>query len=74
MTVIETKVKRWGNSLAFIIPSHAVESRKIRENDELKVIIVDNSKKNLEEAFGSLKGWKINSQKTKNELRKEWLD
>ena len=26
----------------------------------------------IKEAFGSLKDWKINSQKVKDELRKEW--
>lgn len=28
----------------------------------------------MKKAFGSLKGWKIDSQKVKDELRKEWGD
>ena len=72
MTVIEGKVKKWGNSLAVIIPSHAIEAKKIKENDNINVIIVNNSRKVLEETFGSLKG-KIrkSSQQIKDELRKE---
>jgi len=30
-------------------------------------------KKKAKKAFGSLKKWKLNPQKVKNELRKEWM-
>ncbi len=33
---------------------------------------VKSSKKTVKEIFGSLKDWKIDTQKFKDELRKEW--
>lgn len=72
MTLIETKVKRWGNSLGIIIPSQTVEKRKIKENDKINVIIVNDSKKVFDETFGMLKGkFKKSSQEMKDELRRE---
>ena len=38
--------------------------------DEITVEI--NPKNVLRETFGTLKNWKIDSQKVKDELRKEW--
>lgn len=72
MSVIETKVKRWGNSLGIIIPSEAVEMRNIKENQNISVIILEDSKRVLEETFGALKGkLKRSSQEIKDELRKD---
>jgi antitoxin component of MazEF toxin-antitoxin module len=44
MSVISTKVRRWGNSLGIIIPSEAVNSRKLKENQIVGVIILEDSK------------------------------
>ena len=72
MTTIETKVKRWGNSLGIIIPSHIAEAGKIKENDDIKVIVIPDSKKALKETFGMLKRKLAkSSQQMKDELRKE---
>ncbi|MBS3092203.1 hypothetical protein J4466_02180 [Candidatus Pacearchaeota archaeon] len=72
MVIIETKVKRWGNSFGIIIPSETITSKRIRENQEISVIILEDSKKVLEETFGSLKNkLKKSSQELKNELRRE---
>jgi len=63
MEVIETKVKKWGNSLGIIIPSNTIEARNIKENDNVKV---------LQETFGMLKGKiKKPTQQIKDELRRE---
>ena len=72
MTAIQGKVKRWGNSLAFIIPNHIVEVGKIKEHDEIQVIVVPDSRKALRETFGMLKGTLTKSgQQMKDELRRE---
>ncbi len=67
---IQTRLRRWGNSLGIIIPGDVVQEKGLSEGEE---IIIEISKKNtLQELFGSLPKWKINSQKIKNILRKEW--
>lgn len=72
MTVIEAKVKRWGNSLGIIIPSEAVEKENIRENSNIQIIILKDSKEAFKKTFGMLKG-KITkpTQQIKDELRRE---
>ena len=72
MTLIETKVKRWGNSFGVIIPSETVEIKNIKENDKIKVLIIKDSKEALRKTFGLLKG-KITkpTQQIKDELRRE---
>lgn len=66
----KTKAKEWGNSLGIIIPREIANKEHITANEE---VIVEIKRKNaLKEVFGSLKGWKINTQKLKDELRKEW--
>ncbi len=72
MTVIESKVKKWGNSLAVIIPNYVAEANKIREEDTIRVIVVPDSRKVLRETFGIGKGrLKKSGQQIKDELRKE---
>ena len=44
MTVIEAKVKRWGNSFGVVIPIEVVEKEKIKENQTLKLILLKDSK------------------------------
>lgn len=72
MTVIEAKIKRWGNSLGIIIPSEAVAARKLKENDEVTILVFEDSKKALKESFGSLRGKLTKSgQQIKDELRRD---
>jgi len=72
MTVIEAKVKKWGNSFGVVIPIEIVEAEKIKENDSLKLIVLRDSKKAFKETFGLLKG-KITkpTQQIKDELRRD---
>lgn len=71
---METKarIKIWGNSLGIVIPRDIVIREDLQENDEVTVKI---SKKNtLKGFFGKGKdGIKIDTQKMKDEIRKEWL-
>jgi len=72
MVVIETKVKRWGNSFGLIIPKETIINQKIKENQNISVIIIEDSKKVLNETFGSLKNkLKRSSQEIKDDIRRE---
>jgi len=72
MVIIETKVKKWGNSFGVIIPSETVAAKNIRENQHISVLILEDSKKVLKETFGSLKGkLKKTSQEMKDEIRRD---
>ena len=64
--------KRWGSSIAVIIPREVVIKEKIKEE---KPIIIEIIKKRPKagELFGLLKGWKKSSQEIKNEAREGWL-
>ena len=72
MTAIQAKVKRWGNSLGIIIPSETVEDKKIRENQNISIIILEDSRKAFRETFGMGKGKiKKSAQQIKDELRRD---
>ena len=56
MIEIKSKIKRWGNSsLAFIIPKEIVIGKKLKANQEIKVLLEEDSNV-LKETFGILKG------------------
>ena len=67
---LKVKARRWGNSIAFILPKLIVDEKKIRENDEITVEI---KKRPLaRETFGILKNWKRSTQEIKDEMRRGW--
>ena len=67
---IQTRVRKWGNSFGLVIPAEEVREKNLQENEE--IIITIEKKRSIKELFGSLKNWKINSNKVKKELKKEW--
>jgi len=72
MTVIEAKVKRWGNSFGVVIPIEVVEKEKIKENQTLKLILLKDSKEVFKKTFGMLKGKLTKpTQQIKDELRRD---
>ncbi|MBI3412658.1 MAG: AbrB/MazE/SpoVT family DNA-binding domain-containing protein [Candidatus Aenigmarchaeota archaeon] len=70
MAETQSTVKKWGSSLGVIIPSGLARQERIQEGDE--VIIEIKKKKTIRELFGSMKNLKIDSQRMKDEIRKEW--
>ena len=75
MAVIETKLRKWGNSFGAIIPRHVMEANKIKEEDTIRFIIIPDSKKVFKDTFGMLKGKLTKStQQMKDELRRELYD
>ncbi|MDP3728940.1 MAG: hypothetical protein Q8R18_05835 [bacterium] len=66
----EARVKSWGSSLGLIVPKEVVKKEHLSDGEQ--VIIDIQKKKNIKDIFGSLKGWKIDSQKMKDTMRREW--
>ena len=66
----KAKLKKWGSSLGLIVPAEIVKKEDLREGEEIVVDI--RKRKTLEDIFGSLKDWKIDSQKMKDEARRDW--
>ena len=67
--VIQTKLRRWGNSIGIVIPNEFLREKNLKEGEE--VVINIEKKESIRNIFGSLKNWKINAQKVKDEIRKE---
>ncbi len=67
---IKTKIRKWGNSLAVILPRDIVEKTKLKENDELVVEI--KKQHQAREFFGILSSWKKSAQSIKDEMRSGW--
>ncbi len=68
--ITKAKVKNWGSSLGIVIPIEVVKEEHLKPGAE---VLIDIKKKStLSEVFGIAKEWKIDSQKLKDQLRKEW--
>ena len=68
---IKTKARKWGNSIAIILPKIIVDENKIEENEEITVEI--NKKPLAGDLFGNFPEWrKKSTQKIKDEMRKGW--
>ena len=64
------KVRRSGNSTVLVLPPHYIRDRKIRLGQEVEFEIF--RKVDLSKLWGRGKHLKIDAQKAKDELRKEW--
>ena len=71
MVEVNVKVRKWGDSLAVIIPKEIAEREKIRVEDNVNLKIEKEA--NLSDVFGILKGkLKKTAQQLKNEARRGW--
>lgn len=71
MAEMDTQVKKWGDSLAVIIPKEIAEKEKIHLKDKVHLRIEKET--DLSDVFGILKGkLKKTPQQLKNEARKGW--
>lgn len=71
MPELETKVKRWGDSLAIIIPKQVAQEGKIKVDDTIHVTIEQG--KDFSDVFGILKNKiKKTPQQLKDEAKKGW--
>lgn len=70
MTQIKTIARKWGDSVAIIIPKRLAESKKIKPMDEI-VVTIEKEKASLKDLFGAWKTKKT-AQELKDESRKDW--
>ncbi len=71
MIEVRTKLRKWGNSFGVVVPINKVNDAGVKEGEDVTILINKTNKNVISEIFGSLKGWKINAQKFKDEMRKE---
>ncbi len=73
---IETFTRKWGNSIAVIIPSNIVEQQKLKENEEIIVKFEKKKPKKVKAGalFGFLKDWKKPTDEILKEADKGWKD
>ena len=53
--MIKVKIKKWGNSYGIVIPKEVMKDENLKNNEEIEILIVKDSKKRFDELFGSLK-------------------
>lgn len=70
MATVPVKLRRWGNSLAAIIPASVARKEGLKEGDEIVVEI--DKRALLRAAFGSMPELRIHPQKMKDEDRDAW--
>ena len=59
--------------MGIIIPKEIIEQEKLKENQEVELLMLRDSKKVLKEMWGSLKTGR-SAQEIKDELRRELYD
>lgn len=69
---IETLTRRWGNSIAIIIPAQMAEQEKIKENEKVTVKIEKKKKVKVKDVFGLLPDWKRPTEEILAEADKGW--
>ncbi|MEK6894534.1 MAG: AbrB/MazE/SpoVT family DNA-binding domain-containing protein [Nanoarchaeota archaeon] len=72
MEIIETRLKKWGNSFGVVIPVELINKERMKENEHVKIILVKDSRDALRKTFGIGKGrLKKTGQEFKDEVRRE---
>lgn len=71
MIEIETKVRKWGNSLAMVIPNDIAEKANLKAGKEIKIFL-PLRKVRLSQEFGSLKNWKTPTEKIMKDIDEGW--
>ena len=72
MAELNAKVRKWGDSLAVIIPKKVAERERISTNDNVRIKVEKGT--DLSDVFGLLKDkLKKTPQQLKDESRKGWF-
>ncbi len=69
MEAVHGKTKKWGNSLALIIPRKTVEELSLKEEQDIDILVLP--KKSLAADFFGKMIFKKTTQQLKDEARKE---
>ncbi len=72
MVEIEVIPRKWGNSIAVVIPADVVEKKNIQENKPI-IITVEQKKPLAGILWGFAKDWKTPTQQLKDEARAGWM-
>lgn len=56
MEPIQTRIKRWGNSFAVVVPVQYIKEEKLEDGAEVTVTIHPRGKTKVRDVFGMLKG------------------
>ena len=67
---IKAKARKWGSSIAVVLPKALVDEAGIKPNETV-VIDVKKSIK-VKDVFGMFPEWKRSAQEVKDEVRKGW--
>lgn len=70
MVEAELVIRKWGDSMAIIIPKDVAKEGKIRVEDKVLVRII--KKTDLSKLFGSVTGLKMSGQELKDMARAGW--
>lgn len=70
MATAKTRVRRWGSSLGVVIPNPTARELSLKAGDEVTIDV--QSIGGVNEAFGSLRQWKVDPLRVKREARRGW--
>ena len=66
---IEVLTRRWGNSIAVIVPANIVEKENLKENEKVLFKIEKKRSTKAKDLFGLLKSWKKPAEEILKEAR-----
>jgi antitoxin component of MazEF toxin-antitoxin module len=69
---IKTTTRKWGNSIAVVIPDSIAKEQSIKPNQKIEITI-EKQRPKAGELWGLLKDWKKSAQEIKDEAREGWL-
>ncbi len=70
MIEIKTNLRKWGNSFGVIVPQKVLKNTKIKEGDEIIILVKENKENVLKETFGTFK-FKKSIKQLMKEMDKE---
>lgn len=68
MIEIKAKPMKWGNSIGLRLSKKDAKMAKIKLGKEIKILIDENRKINMDKIFGSLKSWKTPTDELLKEI------
>lgn len=74
MIRVKAKVKKWGNSLAVLIPSQEAKIEGLKDNDEVDFTINKKKKNPLKELWGKYKFSESTDKMLKEADKELWND
>lgn len=68
MIQCESIARKWGNSIGLTLPKEIVKKIRLKENDKVSFVILENDSP-VQATFGILKGWKKPTKRILEEMR-----